>query len=49
MVVSEDAFNSIQKAQILEAVAEADARLLDGADEFLQLFQVCSTAIKALA
>lgn len=41
--------NSLHKAAVLEAIAVADFRLLQGADEFLQLLNVCSVAIKALS
>jgi len=48
-VMKDGAFQSLQKAPMLEAIAEADLRLLDGADEFLQLLGVCSTCIRVLS
>lgn len=47
-IILESAFSSLEKSAMLEAIAEADSRLLDGGDEFLQLMSVCSTAIRAL-
>jgi replication factor C subunit 2/4 len=49
IVLEEKDFKSLQKAAILEAIAEADFRLLQGSDEFLQLLNVCSAAIKSLS
>jgi len=49
MILAEKDFKSLHKAAMLEAIAAADFRLLQGADEFLQLLNVCSVAIKALS
>lgn len=42
-IVDDDEITDLQKAKILIRVAEADQKLLDGADEYLQLMDVLST------
>jgi hypothetical protein len=40
--------NSVQKAAISIAVAQADANLVDGADELLQMYSVLSKITTAV-
>jgi len=42
LVVQHDALTSLQKAYIMDKIAESDGALIDGADEFLQLLDVFS-------
>ncbi|XP_031478470.1 replication factor C subunit 2 isoform X1 [Nymphaea colorata] len=47
IVEAEDASDE-QKAKICKRIAEADKRLIDGADEYLQLMDVASNTMRAL-
>uniref|UniRef100_A0A0X3PWP9 Replication factor C subunit 4 n=2 Tax=Schistocephalus solidus TaxID=70667 RepID=A0A0X3PWP9_SCHSO len=47
-VLEAEDFTEPEKKRILEALAEADARLVDGADEYLQLLAVGGSMIKAI-
>lgn len=48
VVVEADDISDEQKARICKSLAEADKCLVDGADEYLQLLDVASNAIRAL-
>lgn len=47
MVVESDDFSDEQKARICRKLGESDKCLVDGADEYLQLLDACSSMIKA--
>ncbi|XP_043690055.1 replication factor C subunit 2-like [Telopea speciosissima] len=48
VVVGADDISDEQKARICKRFAEADKRLIDGADEYLQLMDVTSNTMRAL-
>ncbi|XVF64506.1 hypothetical protein PTKIN_Ptkin09bG0175000 [Pterospermum kingtungense] len=48
VVVEADDVPDEQKARICKSLAEADKRLVDGADEYLQLLDVASNTMRAL-
>ncbi|XP_017984354.1 PREDICTED: replication factor C subunit 2-like [Theobroma cacao] len=48
VVVEADDIPDEQKAKICKSLAEADKRLGDGADEYLQLLDVASNTMRAL-
>ncbi|WRX31244.1 ATPase [Theobroma cacao] len=48
VVVEADDIPDEQKARICKSLAEADKRLVDGADEYLQLLDVASNTMRAL-
>ncbi|XWS21665.1 hypothetical protein CRYUN_Cryun30bG0074000 [Craigia yunnanensis] len=48
VVVEADDIQDEQKARICKSLAEADKRLVDGADEYLQLLDVASNTMRAL-
>ncbi|XP_042493220.1 replication factor C subunit 4 [Macadamia integrifolia] len=48
VVVGADDISDEQKARICKRLAEADKRLVDGADEYLQLMDVASSTMRAL-
>lgn len=48
VVVNSDDISDVQKARICKRLGEADKRLVDGADEYLQLLDVASNTMKAL-
>ncbi|KAH1057454.1 hypothetical protein J1N35_035519 [Gossypium stocksii] len=48
VVVEADDVPDEQKARIFKSLAEADKRLVDGADEYLQLLDVASNTMRAL-
>mmetsp|Transcript_9043 Transcript_9043/g.13543 ORF Transcript_9043/g.13543 Transcript_9043/m.13543 type:complete len:345 (-) Transcript_9043:104-1138(-) len=47
VIVSDKEFDDIAKSKISIAIADAERKLIDGADEWLQLLQVLSVATKA--
>ena len=48
MIVNADDIPDEQKARICKKLGEADKCLVDGADEYLQLLDMASEAIRAL-
>ncbi|CAH8646841.1 unnamed protein product [Schistosoma mattheei] len=47
-IINDEKLSCIQKASILESLAVADSRLIDGADEYLQLLAVGGTLLKTI-
>ncbi|KAJ9568484.1 hypothetical protein OSB04_004450 [Centaurea solstitialis] len=47
MIVESDDFSDEQKARICRKLGESDKCLVDGADEYLQLLDACSSMMKA--
>ncbi|CAL1289570.1 unnamed protein product, partial [Larinioides sclopetarius] len=47
-IVFNDSLNNKQKAAICEKIAICDKRLLDGADEYLQLMDLCCTIMQQI-
>jgi hypothetical protein len=45
----QDCLTNKQKSVIVEAIANSDRCLIDGADEFLQVFSVMSVIMRELA
>ncbi|KAL8485670.1 hypothetical protein ACS0TY_027814 [Phlomoides rotata] len=48
IIVESDDISDEQKARICKKIGEADKRLIDGADEYLQLLDVASNTMRAL-
>eukprot|EP00056_Hartaetosiga_gracilis_P014806 m.240986 g.240986 ORF g.240986 m.240986 type:complete len:345 (+) comp17070_c0_seq1:97-1131(+) len=48
-VIDADDISDVQKAHICDKLAEVDARLVCGADEELQLLDLCATSLKVLS
>ena len=44
-----DEFSDLQKSVMVEKMAVCSSRLLDGANEYLQLMDLCSTMINEMA
>jgi replication factor C subunit 2/4 len=47
-VIEQESLSNQQKVQIIEAIAKADRCLIDGADEFLQVFSVMSVMMRVM-
>nr|CAX73295.1 hypothetical protein [Schistosoma japonicum] len=47
-IINDETLSCIQKASILESLALADSRLIDGADEYLQLLAIGGTLLKTI-
>ncbi|KAH7428265.1 hypothetical protein KP509_10G083800 [Ceratopteris richardii] len=47
LVVANEDLSDLQKAQVCERIAQADKCLIDGADEYLQILDVASGAMRA--
>ncbi|CAH8635979.1 unnamed protein product [Heterobilharzia americana] len=47
-IINDEKLSCMQKASILECLALADSRLIDGADEYLQLLAIGGTLLKTI-
>ena len=48
-IVLSDDFSDLQKSAMAEKIAVCSSRLLEGANEYLQLIDLCSTIMKEMA
>jgi replication factor C subunit 2/4 len=48
-VISLESLDDLAKAEVSIRIAEADKKLIDGADEVLQLMNVCSMAVRCFS